>query len=252
MGPVLARDVDPCRFLLGLEILAKTLGLSVVYLGSSWLPADLMVAANFRPIERRTFILELGGKTESGVWASLTSKARTKIRKAQRAGLAIERAVDEEVADEYYDRLEAGLRAKGVVPAFKRHTPRQLISHLMPDGRLIALRVRDRSNRTLAVGLFPHDARTVYFWGGASYPADREFCPNDLLQWGVIRHALALGLGYYDMLGDGAFKKKFGGERRPWVRWQRFLWGPARWASDTYERYARAFPLIRAAITRGR
>ena len=65
---------------------------------------------------------------------------------------------------------------------------------------LFALRVSEPLGRIIATGLFPHDHRTVYFWGGASRIDSWKYSPNDLLQWTVMEIAAQRGLTIYNWL----------------------------------------------------
>ena len=102
---------------------------------------------------------------------------------------------------------------------------------------LLALRVRGPEGDLLATGLFPHDDRTIYFWGGASEAEAAKYAPNDLLHWTVIEMAAARGLRVYNMCGHGFFKKKFGGVLQRPVRWHKCYGRAARWGRHAYERY---------------
>jgi lipid II:glycine glycyltransferase (peptidoglycan interpeptide bridge formation enzyme) len=101
--------------------------------------------------------------------------------------------------------------------------PRSLFRHLMPAGRLLAVWVR-HEQRVIAAGLFPHDERCIYFWGAGSWLDSQQLCPNELLQWTVMRHAVELGIPTYNMCGgESQFKDKFGGSDVPYCLYNRSL-----------------------------
>jgi hypothetical protein len=152
----------------------------------------------------------------------------------------VEDTDDPAVADEFYDRFQDLMRRKGLVPPYPREYPRALFRCLKPAGLLFSLRVRDASGRVLANGLFTHDDRTVYFWGGASGQDGRELNPNDYLQWSVIRLACERGLQVYNMCGPGLFKRGFGGDLVDIHRWHKCYSRMARWARRGYEMYFNA------------
>jgi lipid II:glycine glycyltransferase (peptidoglycan interpeptide bridge formation enzyme) len=102
---------------------------------------------------------------------------------------------------------------------------------------LFALRVRDASARVIATGLFLHDDRSLYFWGGASWQAVRHRCPNELLHWTAMSLAAGRGVARYDMSGSGQFKKKFGGQLVALKRWHKTYHRTARWGRRAYEIY---------------
>jgi hypothetical protein len=171
------------------------------------------------------------------MWNELESTCRNRIRKALRMGLTVEDTDDPAVADEFYDQYSDLMQRKGLVPPYGRRSPRLLVRHLKQADVLFALRVRDSRGQVIASGLFPHDDRTVYFWGGASWHHSRELCPNDLLHWTVMRLAAERGLRRYNMCGDGRFKRKFGGALLGIKRWRKCYWRSARWAQRGYEIY---------------
>lgn len=75
----------------------------------------------------------------------------------------------------------------------------------------------------------------MYFWGGASIGRGRELSANEYVHWMAMSLAVARGVRPYDMCGSGRFKKKFGGDLRPVVRWRKSYPGLARWARRGYE-----------------
>src|SRR5262249_33901458 len=102
-------------------------------------------------------------------------------------------------------------------------------------GFLIALRVRNRRGDVIATGLFPHDERAMYFWGGASSSEGYQSCANEYMQWKAMCLAANRGVSRYDMSGNGLFKKKFGGELIERRRWTKCYSSAARWSRSAYQ-----------------
>lgn len=125
-----------------------------------------------------------------------------------------------------------------------------LWDHVHPSGILLALKVIDPDGNTVATGLFPHDNKTIYFWGGASRAEARRYSPNDLLQWSVIEWAIQHGLSAYDMSGDGMFNRKFGGEFQEQQRWTKFYSQIARWGQFAYAKYHATRMKLTSRLTR--
>ncbi len=234
MGPVMNGNFDPAAFLGALDGLASTERLAVAELESRVLSDAALEAAHYEPVTGWTYWVKLTPDNPDMMWKGLESVCRNRVRKAMKAGLTVEDARDPAAADEFYDRYCELMRRKRRAPPYPRAYPRLLFRHLKEADLLFALRVRDNTGRVLAVGLFPHDHQTVYFWGGASWQDGRDLCPNEFLHWSAMRLAAERGLTRYDMCGYGRFKKKFGGELITLKRWHKCYWKSARWARRAY------------------
>ena len=115
------------------------------------------------------------------------------------------------MTDEYYDEFMEVMTRKGLFPPYGSDRPRLLFRHLYPNDMLLAVQVLSPEGQSIATGLFPHDDKTIYYWGGASRLTGRQYSPNDLMHWSVMEWALKHGLTAYNMCGPGKFKQKFGG-----------------------------------------
>lgn len=235
MGPLVNRDVDEVGLLAALDGLAREEHLAMTELEHTLLGDDAFLSRHYEATPGSTYLVGLGHA--GSMWDALESTCRNRIRKALRMGLTVEDTADPAIADEFYDQYSDLMQRKGLVPPYPRRSPRLLVGHLKQAGVLFALRVRDRSGRVIASGLFPHDDRTVYFWGGASWHDSHDLCPNDLLHWTVMRLAAERGLRRYNMCGDGRFKRKFGGTLLRIKRWRKCYWRSARWAQRGYQIY---------------
>ena len=241
MGPVISRTIDQTidqpRLVQALEDLADRERLAMIELESSTLQDGIFASSGFQAVRGWTYQVSLTPDDPDRLWTKLNSTARNRIRKALKAGLTVEDTDDPSIADEFYDQYSALVKRKGVAPPYLRDYPRLLVRHLKKADLLFTLRVRDAAGRVLATGLFPHDDKTMYFWGGASWQDGRDLCPNEFLHWSVMRLAATRGLQRYDMCGHGRFKKKFGGDLVELKRWHKYYWRSARWARKSYEVY---------------
>lgn len=249
LGPVIDSDVDQGRLLAAIDDLAREEGFAIAEIEHPLLEASALSASGYEPRETATYVLELVPEEQDVMWRRLHSTRRRSVRKAQRLGLVVETATDAEVADEYYDQFIDVMRRKGLVPPYPRRTPQLLVQHLADSGHLLALRVKGTDGRLLATGLFPHDDRTLYFWGGASWHDTRSSCPNDLLHWRVMCLGAERGLSSYNMSGDGRFKSKFGGELVRLRRWRKCFWSTARTAVRLYEAYFETQARLRGRLS---
>jgi hypothetical protein len=239
MGPIADEPIDQPRLLAALDALAREERLSMIEIEHPLLEPSVLSAARYEDDANRTYLVPIVPFDADATFEQIHSKKRNQIRKAMKSGLIVEDTDDPAVADEYYERFADLMRHKGLVPPYPVEHPRLLFKHLRPAGLLFSLRVRDADGRVLAIGLFPHDARTVYFWGGSSWQEGRELNPNDYLQWSAMRVAAERGLQVYNMCGPGRFKRGFGGELADIHRWHKCFGRASRWARKGYELYFR-------------
>ena len=251
MGPVADEEVDGTAFLAALDVVAREERIHMTELEYPGQPNGSLQAADYEAEGGLTYVVSLTPFEPRACWERIHSKKKNQIRKAIKSGLTVEDTDDPAVADEFYERFEDLMRRKGRVPPYSREYPRLLFRHLKPAGLLFSLRVRDSSGAILATGLFPHDAETVYFWGGSSWQEGRDLNPNDFLQWSAIRLASEHGLKAYNMCGPGRFKRGFGGDLLELRRWHKSYSLPARWARRGYEMYFRAWIRLATRFTPG-
>jgi hypothetical protein len=219
LGPVANRDIDQIAFLRALDELAAREHFAMLEIENPLLQADLMERADYIAVSQPTYIVSLA-----------TSDTKT--------GLIAEETDNPGLADEFFDEFVEVLSRKNLFPPYDRKCPRLLMfQYLKPPGLLMALRISEASGKTIATGLFPHDDRTLYFWGGASRIDSWSSCPNDLLQWTAMEIASQRGLSVYNMCGFGHFKSKFGGTLLTPKRWHKYYRRSARWAHRGYEFY---------------
>lgn len=212
MGPLVAKDVDQIELL---KALRKTiLGVTSAWhmeLANPWLERPATEAAGFLRQESVTHLCEVPD-TEEDAWSYLRGTARNRIRKKDKFELVVERTDDPAVVDHYWEQFLEVYGNQGLTVPFGKDRVRSLFDRLHPADRLLAVWVK-HEDRVVATGLFPHDERCIYFWGGASWASDRDRYPNEPLQWEVFRYAVENGIPRYNMCGgQSQFKKKFGGE----------------------------------------
>jgi SAM-dependent methyltransferase len=247
MGPLIGADVDRSLLLRAFDELAGRERLAMLEMESRLISETEFLRAGYEGVIGWTYLIDLTRRRRAdAVWDSLDSTCRNRIRKAARSGLTVEDTDDEAVVGEYYDQLVDVMRRKGLAPPYPRDHARQLFDRLKKADLLFALRVRDRHGRVIATGMFPHDERTMYFWGGASWAESHELCPNDYAHWQAICLAIDRGLHTYNMSGHGRFKRKFGGKLTQIQRWHKFYWPGARVARNAYEIFVQGENRLRA------
>jgi SAM-dependent methyltransferase len=241
MGPITDPDADQDQLVAAVEDLAQAERLAMIELEHPLLPEATLGRAGFERVRDWTYLVALDPGRPDAMWRALESECRNRIRKAMSAGVTVEDADDPAVVDEFYDLYVDLLRRRGRTPSFLRDTPRHLFSHLKKADCLFALRAKDPAGRVLSIGLFPHDAKTMYFWSGASREDGHPLCPNDYLQWTAMGLAASRGLTRYNTSGHGRFKRKFGGTLVELARWHKCYWRTARWARHGYQAWFARF-----------
>ncbi|MBI5265629.1 MAG: GNAT family N-acetyltransferase [candidate division Zixibacteria bacterium] len=169
--------------------------------------------------------VDLSG-TEDEIFANMKGSCRTSIRKAEKSGVVVEAASDDQFADEYYRQLTEVFARQNLRPTYGVERVRQLIKHLYPSGRLLLIRARNADGECLATGIYPAFNGTMYFWGGASLRQFQILQPNEAIQWFAMRYWKERGMTVCDMGGGGEYKTKYGGTPLilPWCRHSRCGW----------------------------
>ena len=250
MGPVVNSDFSPEAFLQALDELAASEGIAMLEIENPVLAADLMTARGYDVRVDSTYIIELTPHDEDRVWQRIDKKDHSTVRKARRLGLSVVECSDAGMTREYYDQFVEVMTRKGLYPPYGAERPRQLFEHLYPKDMLLALQVLTPEGQPIATGLFPHDDKTIYYWGGASRFSGRQYSANDLMHWSVMEWALSRGLTAYNMCGPGKFKQKFGGALVPIRRWQKYYSPMARWGRAAYASFHGVRTRIRGRLSR--
>lgn len=210
MGPIVNNDMDQSELIRGLMGLCATTGIMHFELSHDWLDPAVMERYGFAVHKGVTHVCPLPADEESA-WSQLKSTCRNRIRKAEKNGLVVEMTDDPSIVDHYYSQLREVYGEQGMVLPFSKDRPRSLFEHLIPANRILPVWVKYQ-DMVVATGLFPYDARCVYFWGAASWPRYNHLCPNELLHWTAMRLAISRGIPLYNMCGGTSqFKDKFGG-----------------------------------------
>jgi len=234
MGPVVHSDFSAEAFLQSLDELAAREHIAMLEIENPILDPDLMAARGYHVRVDSTYIIDLTPDDENRVWERIDKKDHSTVRKARRLGLTVVESNDADMTDEYYDQFMEVMTRKGLFPPYGSDRPRLLFRHLYPKDMLLAVRVLSPEGQPIASGLFPHDDKTIYYWGGASRFAGRQYSANDLMHWFVMEWALNRGLTAYNMCGPGKFKQKFGGTLVPIRRWQKYYSPMARLGRVAY------------------
>jgi hypothetical protein len=222
MGPLVSPGVDQRALVDAILRACRRHGVAHLELSAPSLDEGIAHAAGLGVDRGVTHLVPIPA-TEAAAWAGMRSTARNRVKKAERAGLRAELTTDPTVVDDYFEQLSEVFGKQGMGEPYGIDRPRSLFRRLAPPARLLAVRVT-HGDDVLAAGLFPHDERCIYFWGAGSWLKAQHLCPNELLQWTVIRRAAELGIPTYNMCGgESQFKDKFGGSDVPYHLYSRSL-----------------------------
>ena len=94
-------------------------------------------------------------RSEEELFGGMDSACRRCIRKAEKCGVTIEEAHDFAFADEYYEQLKDVFAKQGKMPTYGVERVRSLLTHLLPTGRLLAVRAFNPDGRCIATSLYP-------------------------------------------------------------------------------------------------
>lgn len=220
MGPIVSKDTNQAELVRALTGLCKTQGIAHLEVSHDWLNRAVMESHGFTVHENVTHVCPLP-TDEERAWLQLKSTCRNRIRNAESNGLVAEMTDDPSIIDHYYAQLSEVYAKQGLTVPFSKDRPRSLFDHLLPADRIFPVWIKNQGT-VIATGLFPYDARCVYFWGAASWLQYRHLCPNELLHWTVMRLGIARGIPLYNMCGGTSrFKDKFGGSDVPYNHYSR-------------------------------
>jgi hypothetical protein len=157
--------------------------------------------------------------SEDDLFKKMDSACRRCIRKAEKSGVTVEEAHDMAFADEYYEQLQDVFAKQGKVPTYGLDRVRALLKHMLPTGRLLAVRARNPEGACIATGIYPGMNDVAFFWGNASWRAEQHWRPNEFLHWYAMRYWKARGVKLFDWGGGGTYKEKYGVEPHavPWL-----------------------------------
>jgi len=179
---------------------------------------------------RKTWLVDLDGG-EDAVLARVKASTRNHIRKAQRAGVAVEVTADLAAVDEFHPLFRETVQRSGFVGRDLDYH-RAVVRHLGASCPVVTLLARVDGEAAAGMIAVAAGPRLVYLFGGTSLRHSRHQ-PAYLLHWEAIRWGLQQGCRTYDMWGvpnhedpaaPGAgyyeFKRRWNGELVRHIRCQ--------------------------------
>ena len=138
-------------------------------------------------------------QSEEDMWTGFNAKVRNQVRKAQKAGLETVWG-EGELLDEFYAVFVRNMRDLGT-PVYARSFFVNILAGLPGVTRIVLIR---RQGKPVAAGLLYWHGETLEIPWASSIRDYNSLCPNNLMYWESIRHALRLGLRRFD-LGRSSF-----------------------------------------------
>jgi FemAB-related protein (PEP-CTERM system-associated) len=158
-------------------------------------------------------------------WSSLDKKVRNQIRKAEKSGLTAHSG-GAELLEEFYTVFARNMRDLGT-PVYGRAVFEQILRTFPDSARLHVVRL---GRTPVAGGLTVRGRARLEIPWASSVRDYNSLCPNHLLYWHAIQHAIATGCDVFDFgrstPGEGTFKFKeqWGAQPVP-LHWEYLLNG---------------------------
>ena len=146
---------------------------------------------------RFVFRLDLRGKTEDQVFAEFHQKTRYNIRLATKKGVEIKEGTRDDLKDFHKIMIETGERDNFIIRPLEYFE--KMYDELAPKHMKVLMAYHDGEP---IAGIIPimYGKKTWYLYG-ASSNSHRNLMPNYLLQWTMIKEAIANGCDMYDFRG---------------------------------------------------
>ena len=157
------------------------------------------------------------------MWNALDRKVRNQIRKAQKSELSAE-CGGIELLDEFYRVFARNMRDLGT-PVYGRRLFAEVLTTFPKQARIHVVR---RAGAAIAAGITYRTRSTVEVPWASSLREHNPLCPNHLLYWSIIEHAIGDRCTMLDFgrstpnEGTFRFKEQWGATPRPY-HWEYYL-----------------------------
>ncbi|MGH9429007.1 MAG: FemAB family XrtA/PEP-CTERM system-associated protein, partial [Terriglobia bacterium] len=126
-------------------------------------------------------------------WNGLNAKVRNQLRKAEKAGLCVQRGRSE-LLDDFYTVFARNMRDLGT-PVYGMPFFQAILTNFPSSTRIFVVRLQDQP---VAAGLVSTFKETVEMPWAASLLEHRNLCSNMLLYWEAIKFAIDQGFRRFD------------------------------------------------------
>jgi len=172
----------------------------------------------FAPVSARCSLLDLRGFNRENVSENYRSEVRRAIRKAQKNGLSVTRAVSREEAKVFNDLYVSSMERNRTGTKYPLQWFYTLFEMLIEKGNADIFFARKGDHYAAGV-VVVHSLNTDHYLHNGSADAFLEYRPNDLIVDHIIRDGVEKGRGFLDFMGSDPedtsllrFKEKWGSE----------------------------------------
>jgi hypothetical protein len=174
----------------------------------------------------QTWVVDLRGGHET-VWKQMEGRARTAVRKAEKAGVTVREASPNDIHI-YYRLHQETYRRTGVRPHSENYFA--VLWDCFFSKGLARVWVAELGGEPVAAENFGIYKQAAIYWTGAASTKGLESEANSLLQWTAMQWMLSNGIEWYEtgeafpQFSDGKykgisdFKKSFGGSLYPYFK----------------------------------
>ena len=174
----------------------------------------------------QTWVVDLRGGQEAA-WKQMEGRARTAVRKAEKAGVTVREARHDDLPI-YYTLHQETYRRTGVPPHSKDYF-RVIWNSFLSKG-LARIWIAELDGETVAAENFGIYKQAAIYWTGAANAKGLEVEANSLLQWTAMQWMLKNDIEWYEtgeafpqfaagkQKGLNDFKKSFGGCLYPYFK----------------------------------
>lgn len=177
-----------------------------------------------RPVRQHKVGMRLTLQRDAAAaWERIDRKARNQVRKAEKSGLTA-RSGGLELLDRFYPVFARNMRDLGT-PVYTKRLFAEVLATFPESARVFLV---DHNDVTVAGGITLRHRDMIEVPWASSLREYRSHCPNNLLYWRIIEHAIAAGCTALDFgrstpnEGTYQFKQQWGAEPTP-LHWEYVL-----------------------------
>ena len=172
--------------------------------------------AGFTSVSAKCSLLDLRGFDKENILENYRGEVRRAIRKAQKSGLSVTRAVSREEAGMFNELYASSMERNRVGTKYPRQWFYTLFDLMVEQGRADIFFARKEDHYAAGVVVI-HSTSTDHYLHNGSENAFLEYRPNDLIVDHIIRDGLGKGKTFLDFMGSDPkdvsllrFKEKWG------------------------------------------
>jgi hypothetical protein len=190
-----------------------------------------------------TMVVPLTGHDEQALFARMDPKRRWQIRRAQRAGVMVRPATEQEICSDLNHMLREVFTRQNLPPPYPEGAAALVWEHYHSDHRA-HLTTASYQGEPVAISITLADQKRAYSWQVSGYTRFRHLHAPALLYWDAIRWALERGYQAFDLVGNphpgiADYKLQFGAHELPYPVASRINARSAAWGRDVYGQISR-------------